>query len=112
MLPGMDMRQLKKLMQDVKEIPAERVIIEGPKRYVVKNPKVMRLNVMGQDSLQIMGDIIEMESTPEINDEDVKMIMEQTGAKELKVKEALIKNDNDIAKTILDLTNSGILLIY
>jgi nascent polypeptide-associated complex subunit alpha len=103
MIPGMDMRQLKKLMQDVKEIPAERVIIEGPKRYIVENPKVMRLNVMGQDSLQITGNIKEIESKPEISDADIKMIMEQTGASEVKVREALIKNDNDIAKTILDL---------
>jgi nascent polypeptide-associated complex subunit alpha len=104
MLPGMNINQLKKLMKDVEDIPAERVIIEGPKRLVIEHPKVMRMNVMGQDTFQIVGSAQELkEEVLPFSDEDVKLVMEQTGSGEDEVKEALVKNRGDIAKTILGL---------
>lgn len=104
MIPGMNMNQIKKLMKDVENIPAERVIIEGPKRYVIENPQVVRMNVMGQDSLQVIGNLKEAPEEKELfTDEDVKLVVQQTGADEEDVREKLIENDGDIAKTILDL---------
>jgi len=104
MLPGMNMNQIKKLMKDVEEIEAERVIIEGPRRLVIEHPKVMRMSVMGQDTFQVTGAAKEVKEQEELfTDDDVKLVMEQTGADEEEVKESLIENKGDIAKTILDL---------
>ena len=102
MMPGMDMGKMKKLLKDMEEIPANRVIIEGEKRLVIENPKVTKINLMGQETYQILGHAQE-EEEPTFSDEDVKMVMEQTGADETTVKEMLIKNSGDIAKTIMDL---------
>ena len=102
MLPGMDMKKLKKLMKDMENIPAERVIIEGPKKIVIENPQVVKINMMGQETFQIVGEaheVIEKSYT----DEDVKMIMEQTGRSEEEIINVLEKNEGDIAKTIMEL---------
>jgi len=105
MIPGMNMNQLKKLMKDVEDIPAERVIIEGPKKLVIENPKVMRMNVMGQDTFQIIGEAKEVTEDEEMfTEDDLKLVMEQTGCSEDEAKDALIMNKGDIAKTIIDLT--------
>ncbi len=104
MMPGMDMKKLQKMMKNVEDIPAERVIIEGPKRIIIENPKIMKLNVMGQETFQIIGEAHEEELKESLfTDEDVHLVMEQTGKNEDEVKEALIKNEGDIAKTILEL---------
>jgi len=104
MIPGMNINQLKKLMKDVEDIPAERVIIEGPKKFVIENPKVMRMNVMGQDTFQIMGEAKEVTESEEIfTEDDLKLVMEQTGCSEEDAKKSLIVNKGDIAKTIIDL---------
>ncbi|MCD6576038.1 MAG: NagC family transcriptional regulator [Nanoarchaeota archaeon] len=102
MLPGMDMKKLKKMMKDMENIPAERVIIEGPKKIVIENPQVVKINLMGQETFQIVGEAHEVEETP-YTEEDVKMVMEQTGKSEEEVRSALDKNKGDIAKTILEL---------
>lgn len=104
MIPGLNINQLKKLMKDVEEIEATRVIIEGKKKLVIENPKVTRMNIMGQDTFQIIGQAQEVVEPKEIfTEEDVKLVMEQTGVSEEDAKKALIENDGDIAKTILAL---------
>ena len=102
MMPGMDMKKIKKMMKDMENIPAERVIIEGPKKIVIENPQVVKINLMGQETFQIIGEAHEIEDKP-YNDDDIKMIVDQTGKSEEEVKDALSKNEGDIAKTILEL---------
>jgi nascent polypeptide-associated complex subunit alpha len=102
MLPGMDMKKLKRMMKDMEQIPAERVIIEGPKKIVIENPQVVKINLMGQETFQIVGEAHEVEEKP-YTDEDVKMIMEQTGRSEEEIVKVLEKNEGDIAKTIIEL---------
>lgn len=104
MMPGMDMKKLQKMMKDVENIPAERVIIEGETRLVIENPQIVKMNVMGQETYQIIGQAIEEKiEESSFSEEDVKLVMSQTGKDEISVKEALIANSGDIAKTILDL---------
>ncbi|MCD6547310.1 MAG: hypothetical protein J7K22_02010 [Nanoarchaeota archaeon] len=102
MFPGMDAKKLKKMMKDMEQIPAERVIIEGQKKLVIEEPQVIRINLMGQETYQIVGKAKEIEQEPFTN-EDVKLVMEQTGKTEEEVRQALKKNEGDIAKTILEL---------
>jgi nascent polypeptide-associated complex subunit alpha len=104
MIPGMDIGKLKKMMKDVENIDADRVIIEGKTRLVIEKPQVMRMNLMGQETFQIIGKAKEVaEREMPFCEEDVTMVMEQTEKDEETVKEALIRNQGDIAKTILEL---------
>ncbi len=104
MMPGMDMKKLKKLMKDVEKIPAHRVIIEGEQKIIIENPDVMKINMMGQETFQVVGESrIEESNEESFTEEDIEMVKNQTGKSEEEVIEALEKNDGDIAKTIMDL---------
>ncbi len=61
---------------------------------------------MGQETFQVVGQISEREldSTPEINEDDVKTVMDQTSASEEKAKAAIEEADGDLAKAIMDLS--------
>jgi nascent polypeptide-associated complex subunit alpha len=108
MIPGMNPKDLAKAMKKMgikqEEIPAEEVIIKCPdKDIIVKNPQVMRVNAMGQDSLQITGDIQEQESSSEISEEDIKTVASQAKVPESKAKEALENANGDLAQAIISL---------
>ncbi len=93
---------LKKLLKHMEEINASKVeIYSKGKKIVIDNPKVFRINMMGQEVFQITGNVREEE---EINEEDIKLIMEKTGRDRETVIKKLKENEGDIAKTIVDLT--------
>ena len=60
---------------------------------------------MGQQTFQVVGNIHEesLSSTPEISEEDIQTIMEQTGVNADKAKETLEKHEGDLAAAILAL---------
>jgi len=110
MIPGMNPRDMQKAMKRLgikqEEIDAQEVIIKTrDKEIVIQNPQVSKVNMMGQDTFQVVGQIQEREisSEPEINEDDIKTVMQQTGATEEKVREAIKENEGDLAKTILSL---------
>ena len=101
------MQQMMKRMgiQQV-DIPAKEVIIKSEgKEIVITNPSVAKVNMMGQETFQISGNIHEKEvsSEPEISEDDVKTVMGQTGASEEDAKKALEESSGDIAAAILAL---------
>lgn len=104
MIPGVNPKLLKKAMKRMgvkqEEIDAEEVVIKCKgKNLVIRNPKVSKVNVMGQESLQISGEIEEEKSS----DDDVKTVMEKANCSIEKAKEALEKADGDLASAILSL---------
>jgi len=105
MMSGMDPRLVKMAMKKMgikqEDVGASRVIIEtlDNKKIIINNPVVQKIDMAGNVSFQISGDV-EEESN---NEDDIEMIMEQTKKSKEKVKEVLEKNKGDIAKTILDL---------
>ena len=108
MIPGMNPREMQKAMKRLgitqKEIDATEVIIKTPNsEIIVHNPQVSKVNMMGQETLQISGRIEERAffQEPEINEDDIKTVMEQTGSTEEEAKQAIEENDNDLAKAIL-----------
>lgn len=107
MMPGMDMGKLKKLMKDMEKIDAERVIIEKQgSKIIIEDPQITKMNVMGNETFQIMGKSQEIkEETRSYSDDDVTMVIERTGVDEETAKETLIKNQGDLAKTLIDLEN-------
>lgn len=111
MIPGINPREMQKAMRKLgirqEEIAAREVIIRtDDKEIVIANPQVSKVNMMGQETYQIIGEAEEhqISSEAEIND-DVKIVMEQTGATEEKAREAIEENGHDLAKAIISLRN-------
>ncbi|KYK25728.1 nascent polypeptide-associated complex protein [Euryarchaeota archaeon SM23-78] len=110
MIPGMNPRQMRQAMKRMgirqEEIDAKEVIIKlEDKEIVISNPSVSKVNMMGQETYQVIGEesVREIDSTPEINEDDVKTVMEQTGASEEKAKKAIEECKGDLAEAILKL---------
>ena len=99
-------QMMKKMGIQQQEIDATEVIIKTPeKELVINNPQVSKVNMMGQETFQIVGGVEEraVSSEPEINEEDVKTVMDQAGVSEEEAKEAIKRNDFDLAKAIMEL---------
>ncbi|MFH1682188.1 MAG: nascent polypeptide-associated complex protein [Candidatus Woesearchaeota archaeon] len=110
MFPGVNPRQMQQMMKKMGiqqvEIPAVEVIIRtADKELVIKNPTVSKVNMMGQETFQISGEVEEREqiTTPQISAEDIKMVMEQTEVNKETAEQTLKKHKGDLAETILDL---------
>jgi nascent polypeptide-associated complex subunit alpha len=113
MIPGMNPRQMAQAMKRLGiqqvEIPATEVIIRtADKELVIDNPQVSKVNMMGQETIQVIGAIREREisSVPEISEDDVKTVMDQAGVSEAEAKKAIKDNDGDLAAAILSLQKS------
>jgi len=77
---------------------ATEVIIKTPGRDIlIKNPTVTKIKVQGQETFQIQGTITE--SLPE---EDIRIVMEQTGSTREEALKAL-EETGDIAEAIIKL---------
>tara|TARA_Y100000310_G_C20555922_1_gene750519 strand:+ start:583 stop:918 length:336 start_codon:yes stop_codon:yes gene_type:complete len=110
MMPGMNPRKVQQMMKQMGikqvDIPATEVIIKTEdKNIIITNPSVAKVNMMGQETFQISGEIHEQEasSTPDISEEDVKMVMEQTGRDEETSRKAVEDAEGDLAQAILNL---------
>lgn len=104
MIPGMNPRQMQGMMKKLgiqqKEIDAEEVIIKlKESEIVIKNPQVSKINMMGQETFQVIGEAEEREKGFE--EGDVVMVMEQASCSRKEAIEALRKSDGDIAKAIV-----------
>ena len=112
MIPGMNPRKMQQMMKRMGiqqvEIDATEVIIKCPdKEIVITEPSVAKVNAMGQETFQISGQINERElsTKPEINEDDIKTVMDQANVDEGKAREALENAEGDLAKAIMDLQN-------
>lgn len=105
MFPGMDPRlvqqAMKKMGMKQEPIAATEVIIKTEeKEFVIHNPTVARVTMMGEESFQISGDI---EEYMPIKEEDVKTVMEQASCSENDAQKALEDAHGDLAEAILRL---------
>ncbi len=119
---GMDPRMMKKLQKQMKseELEVTEVIFKMPgKNMVFKNPSVTSMNLMGQETYQVIGVPVEtvpgageggeegaghpLPAGPSIPHEDIVLVAERAGASEAEAKAALIKVDGDIAEAIISL---------
>ncbi len=106
MLPGMNQKQLQQAMKKLgvkqEEIQASEVIIKcNNKNLVIKNPNILKVNMMGQESLQITGEI--QEET--ITEEDITTVAEQSQTTKEEAKKALKETNGDLAAAILKLSH-------
>jgi len=107
---GMNPRKMQQMMKQMgirqEEIAATEVIIKtSDKEIHILNPQVSKVNMMGQETFQIVGEIQEREITsePDISEDDVQMVADQTGKDAETAKKALEDSDGDLAEAILKL---------
>jgi nascent polypeptide-associated complex subunit alpha len=105
MLPGINPKQMQRMMEQMgiknQEIKANRVVIEREgSQIIITEPQVVEISMKGQRSFQIAGIVEEKQLTRE---EDVKLIMEKTGASKEKAEQALGECNGDIAEAIIKL---------
>lgn len=108
MIPGMNPRKMQQAMKRMgiqqQEIEATEVIIRtSDKEIVITNPQVSKVNMMGQKTYQIVGDEEErsIDATPDISQEDISTIVDQTGVSEEKAKSSLEETKGDLAEAIM-----------
>jgi nascent polypeptide-associated complex subunit alpha len=112
MFPGMNMdpRQMKMAMKKMgvtqEDLDAEQVIIKLADRTIIfDNPQVAKVNMMGQETYQIIGEarVEERNTAPTIEEEDINTVMEQTGASREATIEAINDANGDLAQAIINL---------
>jgi len=108
-LGGLNPKKMQAMMKQLglsqEEIDASRVIIEKDSgRIIIENPSVTKIEMNGQESFQISGDVKE-ESGFVISEEDIKTIQEKTGASEKQARKTL-EETHDIADAILRLSEN------
>lgn len=110
MMAGMNPRKMQQMMKQLgiqqTDIPAKLVIIKTEdSEIIIHNPSVAKVNIMGQETFQISGDIEEKElsSAPDISPDDIKAVMDQTGVDEQTAKDAIEEAQGDLAQAILDI---------
>ncbi len=107
MFGGINPGQMKSMMKQMgikqEEIDAERVIIEcKDKKIIIEPASVQRITMQGQGSWQITGNAREENKGVEFSNEDIALVMEQTGKSEKEVKLSLMKT-KDLAQSIEEL---------
>ena len=97
---------MKRLGIQEHQIDAVEVIIRTPeKELVFANPQVSKVDMMGQNTYQIVGTPEErpLSTKPDINEEDIKTVMDQTNCSEEDARKAIEDADGDLASAIMKL---------
>jgi len=106
MLPGMDPKNMQKMMKQMgiksNEIGSTKVTIElkDGGRLVVFEPQVVQIEMQGQKTFQVSGKVSEEQ---EAGEDDIKMVMESAGCSREEAINALRETKGDIAEAILRL---------
>jgi nascent polypeptide-associated complex subunit alpha len=105
-------RQLQRMMKQMgikmEEIDAVEVRIIGKEYdYIIKNPKITKVVAQGEEVLQIQGEIekVEKEKLP-FTEEDIKIVMEQTGCSREEAIDGLKKVNGEPAEAIIEIMKS------
>lgn len=110
MIPGMNPRKMAQAMKRMgiqqQDIPATQVIIRTEeKEIIIENPQVAKVNMMGQETYQIIGKAVEksISSEPEITDDDIQTVIRQANCTRDEAENAIKETNGDLAEAILKL---------
>ncbi len=96
---GMQMEQI----EDVQQI----VITTAKGKYIFDHAEVTAMTMQGVTTWQIAGEQPKFEANaPEIPEDDVKLVMDQTGSTAERARAALIESQGDIAEAILRISKA------
>lgn len=113
MIPGMNMnsRQMKQAMKKMgiqqDQLEAEQVIIRLPDRdLIIDNPEVTKVNMMGQETYQVVGESRETERALEVDitEDDIDTVVDQTNVTREDAKAAIEESNGDLAAAIMKLS--------
>ncbi len=106
----MNPREMRRLMRQLKaqEIDAYQVIIKARDGdYVIDNPQVMAMEIQGQKMLQVVGEMKKMDTEEKeeetFNEEDIQLVMQQTGCTEEEAINALKEANGEPAEAIISI---------
>lgn len=104
MFGGKDMSKMMKQMgMDMDEINADRVVVEvGDEKMVFSNPELSKISVQGQNIFQLQGDYSTEEAEEKVDEEDIELVVEKTGASREEAEKALEEED-DVAGAVMSL---------
>jgi nascent polypeptide-associated complex subunit alpha len=113
MFPGVNPRQMQQAMKRMgikqHEIDAVHVDItlSDGRHIIIARPNVVEVDMMGESTLQITGDteIVEADATPDISEEDIVTVMEQTQCSREVAEKSIAEHDGDLAQAIMAITN-------
>ena len=107
-MPGMNPRQMQAMMRKMgvkqQEIDAKRLIIQcEDKNIIIENPSIQKINMMGQETLQVSGQMVEeaISLDIDITEEDIQTVVEQTECSSEEAEEAIKNANGDLAEAIL-----------
>jgi len=105
MIPGMNPKQLEGMLKQMgmkmENISATQVVIKSDNGDItINNPQVVKTTMKGQVVYQVSGNADEAT----FSEEDVKLVMEQSGVKdEEKVKKSLQESNGEVVEAIMKL---------
>lgn len=110
--PNQIQKMMKQMGMQQEEIDAEYVIIKTAEhQIVINNPQVSKVDAMGQKTYQIVGeeeivanDEEGEEKIVEITEDDLNVVIQQTGANQDDALYALQESNGDIAEAIVKLS--------
>ncbi len=109
MIPGlgkMNPKQMQGMMKQfgikTEEINAKKVIfeLENGNKLVIDNPNVSAMNAQGQKIYSVVGEAKEEKG---LNEDDLKMVIEQTNTTKEEAVKALEESNGDLAEAIMKL---------
>ncbi len=110
MMPGrMNPRQMERMMRkmglNMEEVEGvKRVIIETEtKEMIIEGASVTIMNVQGEKTFQIQGKLTERSLGQEVPEEDIQLVMDQTGVERERAVKALKDADGEPAEAIISL---------
>ncbi len=107
MFGNIDPKKMQAMMKQMgmsqEEIDASRVVIEKTdgSKLIIENPSVSKIKIQGQETFQILGSV--SEEAESFSEEDVRTIVEKTGASKEIAAETL-ERTGDLAEAILELS--------
>lgn len=86
---------------DVKEV----IFKMAAKNLIISNPAVSKINMMGQETYQVVGEVHESKRdvTPDISEADIQMVVDQANCSKEKAVVAVKKAKGDLAEAIMSL---------
>ena len=98
---------MRKMGIEQEEIDATEVIIKTQdKEFIIREPQVTKVRMMGQESFQVAG-AIEERDLESFKPEDVRTVMEQAQVSEEEANRALKAAEGDLAEAIISLKGEG-----
>jgi nascent polypeptide-associated complex subunit alpha len=97
-------KAMKKFGMNQTDIAASLVVIYTPNGELhITNPQVAKVVMMGQESFQISGTVVEKSREIQISEEDIETVMGQSNATRDDALAAIKKHEGDLASAIMEL---------